>query len=264
MSAERNIVWIASYPKSGNTWVRFMACNLVYGPQGSAEALNFLAPDVHEMGAQRLAAHSGLAKTHLRFSQAMPLAERTAAVVYVVRRPADVLISNFNYARRSVGEAGGSRDAFDRYFESFLEHRGDPRWHQLGMGSWEDNVRSWLAARRAFRLILLKYEDLSANPRHACALLSSFLGVRRSDQEIDQAVAHSSFGRLQEIEANDIREKRVGIFYKPYLQPAIDAGLRFMRSGAVGDSGNLLTLEQRQRIEETFHGLSAELGYSSE
>src|SRR5271166_6638334 len=118
----RNIVWIASYPKSGNTWVRFMACNLLFGRQESAEALSLLAPDVHELGPQIIeSGHAGLVKTHFRHSPDLPLAERTAAAIYVVRAPADVLASNFHYARRSGTAFDETREAFDRHVDSFVE-----------------------------------------------------------------------------------------------------------------------------------------------
>ena len=261
MSALRNIVWIASYPKSGNTWMRFMACNLLFGPQQSAEALSFLAPDIHEVGPQPLAAHSGLVKTHFLHSPALPLAERTAAAIYVVRQPADVLESNFHYSRRSAGLAGESREEFDRYVDAFIQHRGDPRWLQLGMGSWEDNVRSWLGARHPFRVIPVRYEDLTADPRKVCAMLAQLFRPESTDLEIDAAVANSSFDRMRELEAADIRERRIGIFYKPYLQAAIDSGRRFMRSGEVGGGARRLTPEQRVRLATTFNKLHAELGY---
>jgi hypothetical protein len=238
-----------------------MACNLIFGRQESSEALNALAPDLHEFGAQRLGSYSGLVKTHFPYSSALPLADRTAGAIYVVRRPADVLVSNFHYGRRSAGTAEESRDAFDRYVESFLKNRGDPRWIEFGMGSWEDNVRGWLAARQILPVALIRYEELSADPKQSCAMLSQFLKLDRSDQHIDQAVANSSFDRLREIEAADIREQRLGIFYKPYLQPAINSGLRFMRSGAVGDGDRLLTSDQRIRVAKAFEELTAQLGY---
>src|SRR5271156_62773 len=101
--APKNIVWIASYPKSGNTWVRFMACNLLYGRQESAAAVSVLAPDIHEKARELIErAHAGFVKTHFACSPDMPMAERTAAAIYVVRRPEDVLVSNFYYAQRSA------------------------------------------------------------------------------------------------------------------------------------------------------------------
>lgn len=260
--APKDIVWIASYPKSGNTWVRFMACNLLYGRQESAAAVGALAPDIHEMpGGLRAAAHAGLLKTHFACSPSLPLAERTAAAIYVVRRPEDVLVSNFFYAQRSTAQADASRAAFDRYFEEFLIHRGDPRWMRLGMGSWVENVRSWLHAPRSFPVLPIAFEDLSRDPHGVALRLAKLLRPHSTDEEIRQAVENSSFQRLREIEEADIAKKRVGIFYKPYLEPSIAAGRRFMRQGAVGAGVELLTREQRARLHEAFGPLMAQLGY---
>src|SRR5271166_938951 len=95
---EQSIIWIASYPKSGNTWVRFLACNLLFGRQVSAAALNALVPDLHEMQAATDPAPRGLLKTHFAYSPDLPCARYTAAAIYVVRNPADVLASNFFYS----------------------------------------------------------------------------------------------------------------------------------------------------------------------
>src|ERR1700730_13655397 len=116
-------VWIASYPKSGNTWVRFMACNLLYGPQDSAAALNTLAPDIHEMEATVGPAPASLLKTHFGFSPLLPHVDQTAAAIYVVRDPADVLASNFFYSQRSGPQFDASPEGFDRYVDAFIEHR---------------------------------------------------------------------------------------------------------------------------------------------
>ena len=261
MSAAPGIVWIASYPKSGNTWVRFILCNLLFGSQTSAAGLNNLAPDIHELGPLALASHMGLVKTHFLLSPAMPLVERSLAGIYVVRHPADVLLSNFHYARRSAGLAEASRREFDEYFDEFLQHRGDPRWIRGGMGSWEESVRAWLFASRGFPVVPIKYEDLKADPMTACQMLVERFALKRSAQEIRQAVADSSFDRLREIEMTDIRERRVGIFYKPYLQPAIGAGRRFMRKGVSGEGMEHLTAEQRTRLQNAFESLTSSLGY---
>jgi hypothetical protein len=261
-NAARNIVWIASYPKSGNTWVRFMACNLLFGRQDSAEALNVLAPDLHELGPQLVeSGHTGFVKTHFRHSPALPFADATAAAIYVVREPADVLASSFHYAQRSAAIADASREAFDRYVEAFVQNRGDPRWIKLGMGSWEENVRSWLRAPHPFPVIPIRYEDLSADPRSVCGMLAQLLRPNSTAQEIDAAVANSSFARMREVEDADIRGRRIGIFYKPYLQSSIDSGRRFMRSGTVGEGARILSSEQRARLREVFEPLVTELGY---
>ena len=260
-AAPRNIVWIASYPKSGNTWVRFMACNLLFGRQESASALAAFAPDIHETGNSAAAIPSGLLKTHFAFSPSLPCAERTAAAIYVVRDPADVLASNFFYAQRSAPGSDDSPAAFDRYFDKFVENRGDPRWISHGMGSWEDNVLSWLKTPHPFPVLRIRYEDLSADPAGACRAIAALLRPASTDEELRQAVLNSSFSRMREIERADIREKRVGIFYKPYLQASIDSGSRFMRRGVVGDGSARLSADQRMRLRSEFEPLLRELGY---
>jgi hypothetical protein len=262
MTGTRNIVWIASYPKSGNTWLRFMLCNLLYGKQSSAAALNQLIPDVHELPAnlpERGA--GGLLKTHFMHSAALPLERRTAACIYIVRHPADVLVSNFHYAVRAAAGSEPSQAALDRYVDEFIAHRGDPRWTRLGMGTWEGNIESWLGRRHDFPVKLLRYEDIQQDPRRTCEALSQWLGAGSTPERIEEAVAHSSFASMQAIEASDIEERRVGIFYKPYLEASIRTGRRFMRRGLSGDGAGSLSGTQQVRLTDVFRPLLRELRY---
>lgn len=254
-------MWLASYPKSGNTWVRFMACNLLYGRQESASSVSALIPDIHELGPHaRNFSRAGLVKTHFVHSPSVPLMERTAGAIYVLRRPEDVAVSNFHYAQRSAA-VDGSGESFARYVDAFIACRGDPRWRDLGMGSWEENVRSWLRIQHGFPVMLIKYEDLSRDPEGICGQLAQLLRPNATPGEIRAAADNSSFQRMREIEASDIRNRRVGIFYKPYLQDSIDAGRRFMRQGSVGGGAAELTVDQRARLTAAFASLLGELGY---
>ncbi len=258
----RTILWIASYPKSGNTWVRFLACNLVFGPQDSAAALNRLAPDIHELpGRLEAPAAPMFLKTHFPFSSVLPNAECTAGALYIVRHPADVMLSNFHYVRRRGGPNGDDRAAFSRYLDRYLAARGDPRWIDLKMGRWDEHVRSWLGVQHPFPVLPLRYEDLLAGPERGARQICAFLGLTRSDAEIERAVAGASFGRMREIERSDIEARQVGIFYKPYLQQSIDAGLRFMRAGKAGEGAQALTADERRRVEAAFGLVMRELGY---
>ena len=272
MSAtDKTVVWIASYPKSGNTWVRFLLCNLLFGPQESAAALNRLAPDVHELGPNPQPPSMPLImKTHFAFSPMLPLAAHTAAAIYVVRDPADVMLSNFHYSRRSgagtgtgagAGAGDGEAAALSAYVDQYLTAQGDPRWIRLGMGTWSEHVRSWLAVKHPFPVLPVRYEALGADPLQVARGLCAFLGVDRDESQLARAVQGASFERLREIEEADIRGQSVGIFYKPYLRPSIDAGLRFMRAGKSGEGSKVLTPETRRRLLAAFGPLMQELGY---
>ena len=129
------------------------------------------------------------------------------------------------------------------------------------MGAWDEHVVSWLGTKYPFPVLPVRYEDLLADTQRGARQICSFLGLERTDEEIAQAVANSSFQRMRAIEEVDIRNRNVGIFYKPYLQSSIDAGMRFMRSGKAGEAALVLTPEQRQRTLDTFGPLRRELGY---
>lgn len=261
--ATGTVIWIVSYPKSGNTWVRFLLCNLFFGPQESAAALSRLAPDIHEFATipEPPAAHTFI-KTHYPFSPELPLASHTAAAIYVVREPADVMLSNFHYSRRSGVATTDSSAALGQYVEEYLTARGDPRWIQARMGSWDEHVRSWLGVQHPFPVLPVRYEDLLADGHGGARRICAFLGLTRTEQEIAQAVAGASFRRMQEIEEADIRNENIGIFYKPYLRQSIDTGRRFMRSGKAGEAALVLSPEQRRRATAVFEPLMRELGYS--
>jgi hypothetical protein len=258
----KTAVWIASYPKSGNTWVRFMLCNLLFGAQSSAASLNALAPDLHELGTPaECPRERTLLKTHFCFSPALPLAAHTAAAIYIVRHPADVLLSNYHYSRRSGSSAiAEDRAAFMQYFERYIEAGGDPRWIKLGMGTWEQNVSSWTRPQE-FPVLTLRYEDLLTDAPAVLEKVCRFLALERSREDISRAAAGASFERMRAIEEADIRAQRVGIFYKPYLREPIEAGLRFMRAGRNGEAARILSLEQQQSVQRTFGPMMLELGY---
>ena len=263
--ARRTVTWLASYPKSGNTWLRFLAVNLVFGPQESAATLGRLVPDLHEMsGVPAPPEQPVLIKTHFACTPQLPLFSATSGAIYIVRHPADVMVSNFHYARRSGAITKDATAEWARYVDDFIVHRGDPRWIQLGMGSWEQNVVSWFRDDLPFRVARVRYEDVLAAPLEAARGLAALLRPDATAQEITRAAQACSFKRMREIEESDIRNQRVGIFYKPYLKGAIDAGARFMRGGRAGDAQALLSDTQRARFEEAFGPLMQALGYSGE
>jgi hypothetical protein len=261
---EKTVVWIASYPKSGNTWVRFLVCNLVFGLQDSAAALNHLAPDIHELAVVPEPPTAPVfIKTHFSLSPTLPLAAHTAAAIYVVRNPADVMLSNFHYSRRSGPATEEAQPNLEEYVYQYLAAHGDPRWIKARMGTWDSHVQSWLATGHSFPVLPLRYEDLLADGRNGAQQICSFLGLVRSDEEIERAVTGASFQRMRQIEEADIRSQNVGIFFKPYLQRSIGAGLRFMRAGKAGEGAKVLSAEQLQGVVATFGPFMRQLGYEA-
>lgn len=264
------VIWIASYPKSGNTWLRFLACNLIFGPRESASELNHLAPDLHELKVP-LPVPSTLVmmKTHLAFSPLHPLASATRAAIYVVRDPADVLLSNFHYshiealpkAKADPSDASEEEASFRAYVDAFIANGGDPRWFGFGMGNWEQNVASWIGRPHPFPVLSLRFEDMLKNPEKGAASICALLGLNRSREEIAQAVAGATFEKMRQIEEADIREEREGIFFSPQIRDPLAAGWRFMRSGRSGEGHQRLSAEQRERLAAVTGPLARKFGY---
>lgn len=130
-------------------------------------------------------------------------------------------------------------------------------------GSWTEHVDSWLGREKDFPLLTLRYEEMLADATGTARRICQFLKLSKSDAQIEQAAANSSFDALRRIEESDIQQKRVGIFYKPYLQGRIEAGVRFMRSGQSGQVVKELSPELRRRFIETFGPTMERLGYSA-
>jgi hypothetical protein len=264
----RNIVWIASYPKSGNTWVRFLLSNLLYGPQESTALLNKLIPDVHASG--YVMPEPGMtpayAKTHYTMSEAMPHLERTAGYIYIVRNPVDVLLSNLNYifVTQNIPENPGLREEIRTdYLVLFLGNRGDPRWKRLGAGTWDEHVSSWCDNSRDIPRMIVRYEDMLADTLSIAMKLCKFLGLEKDPAEIQRAVDNSSFGSMRAIEEKEINNRIDGFFFSPHRKKNPSAlEHRFMNAGKFGEGNRHLSLEQRQAVLRLFQPVMERHGYS--
>src|ERR1043165_2498975 len=100
------ITWIASYPKSGNTWVRFLLANCLAGPITESMQVEGAVPTLADgLDIDRLlGALSPLCiKTHYPWSARHLFAEKTERAIVIIRHPKDILLSNLDYHRMSLG-----------------------------------------------------------------------------------------------------------------------------------------------------------------
>ena len=182
--------FLISYPKSGNTWTRFLIANLAF-PESIPDWGNIdrLIPDPAVMSKRDFAKmpRPRVIRTHDCFDP------RYKRVVYVVRDPRDVAISQYHHHRKR--KVIDDNYPFEMFIERFIA--GETCEH----GSWKEHVGSWLAARQGNpEFLLLRYEDLLLDTPVESAKVASFLGIGATAQQISQAVERSSANQLRELE----------------------------------------------------------------
>ena len=183
--------FLVSFPRSGNTWTRFLVCNLINpdDPVNFAELESripeiYYVPDRILRGFQR----PRVIKSHECFDP------RYKKIIYIVRDPRDVLISyyEFQLKRRVISD--------DCSLEEFLPHFMDSEIEPK-TGSWRDHVVSWIATRGGQKsFLLLRYEDMLADTQKESTKIASFLGLDANPERIARAVALSSADRMRKLE----------------------------------------------------------------
>ncbi len=276
----RGIIWIASYPRSGNTWTRAFINNLLHiiaNPDHSDIDLNrvepwtasenttehytrFLKKPGHsalpsEIAALRPRIQAELArqanrpiyvKTHNAnaIDHGHPLINQgvTAGAVYLVRNPLDVAISLAHYGDQSIDKA-----IADMATPGFGVN-STRNYIRTVWGSWSEHVGSW-AGRPNPATLVTRYEDLVANPHDSFAAIARHLTLQPTPEQIDRAVGLIRFERLREKEAAS------GFVEKPNYTD------RFFREGRVGQWRERLTEEQIARVVKAHHPLMRRFGY---
>lgn len=261
-----NIVWLASYPKSGNTWLRAFLANLVANRASplkpnelhdftdeearagrfsalagrpntelSIDALAALRVDVHALIAGE-AQGTRLVKTHNLCGSfdGHPLFnwQVTAGAICVVRNPLDVAVSMTHHFGLSVDEAI-ARLADDR-----VASANDELFASHIIGAWSTHVAGWadMAERAPGKVIVLRYEDLLDKPAKHFAKAAKLIGLGHDKARIDRAVKHAGFQTLAKL------EKENGFV------EAMEEQARFFHKGRANQWREVLSHAQAQRI----------------
>lgn len=198
-------VYLVSYPRSGNTWARFLLANLIR-PADTAVTFQTVAhilPDLHTDREQIEA----LSRPRIIKSHA-PLEPRYPRTIYLVRDGRDVYVSYYHYRRDKLPAGTTLADYLP------LDH-----WPC----SWGEHVSGWLdAGLPEERFLLVRYEHLAEEPERELARMAAFAGIKATAAEIAAAVQNSTFDSMRRIEDRS-GHPRAGHF----------SG-HFVRSGKVG------------------------------
>ena len=237
--------FIVSYPKSGNTWSRFLVANLLctQGPV-TLQGADDLVPSVDGQTRRCFAGmqRPRVIKSHWSFD---PSYKR---VVYVVRDPRDVALSQYHFQiKRKVLSDG---HPLDEFVERFIAGETCP------YGSWGENVASWLAARYGSPdFLLVRYEDMLKQTHAELSRIATFLGIQPEQERIAAAVENSSADRMRQL------EKLEGHKWKSTKDTRAD--ISFVRTGTSGGWKSNLPAASAARIEGAWSPLLRWLGYGA-
>jgi hypothetical protein len=255
------VVWIASYPKSGNTWLRFLLANYLKGPIDESARVEALIPDVMRRRnlSELIGSHPVVyGKTHHRWARSHPHAAETIKAVVVIRHPKDVMLSHLNYHRLDRRTEKGFTDA--AYIRIFIREGGDPAWAGEGWGTLEENVRSWTEATDIEHL-LVQYEELKADARGVMARLVEFLGLPFDSARLDMAVANSTFEQMRAIEVREKAAKKFGQVFAG-APPRPGWARYFMNEGKVRGTLKHIDPGLDSAFDARFGSFMASMGYA--
>lgn len=273
-----NIIWFASYPKSGNTWLRMfhMALNTApdeeFLPSNAGEYSNQCCSkglyqkvmhdrplrqteeEAYRMRVplqQRLSAMNAGRPVYLKtHSVNVPLDgidvfdhSLTALAIIIVRNPFDILASQFNHYRSAPDDVIKDFDNPKAVFDI----NSIARFPVL-ISSWGLNVYSWLG-EGTFPKLLLRYEDLHADDGTLWSQLARTVFRVDDEERISRAIELTRFENLKDSEI------RHGFKEKPATSE------RFFNRGEVGYGADVLTDEQKDRIWARNGALAERLGY---
>lgn len=272
----KSLMWLASYPKSGNTWMRAFLANYIFNlPQpvpinqlsrlgiGDANTLAhrrsargpFNPSDpretvrVRQMMLDTIDANGAdlnLIKTHNQNTRAFGVdlvpRHQTKGAIYVIRDPRDMAISYASHHGMSLEET------VHRLGHPENATAGNENTVHQFLGTWSDHVRSWTRAR-GFPVRTVRYEDLLSDPEPVFRKIVEFLKLGFDDTRLKKAIDFSSFDKLK------AQEQKTGFVENSDKQDV------FFRSGKSGQWQDILTPEQVQKIETDHERVMRRYGY---
>ena len=224
------IIWISSYPKSGNTWVRSIISSLIYSNNGlfNFELLkkipqypkkkyfeNFTEKfqDIHELKKYWITSQDLInSDNKIRFFKthhinckigeyAFTNRKNTLATIYVVRDPRNLVNSFTNHYKIDKNSAKKFISSPQSVTGAIGKMNNQNNIFTI-LGSWKDHYLSWTKMKD--NLLILKYEDLLLNPYKEIdkiiKFLEKFINFKNDKQKIKNIINSTSFEALKKME----------------------------------------------------------------
>jgi hypothetical protein len=237
--------FLVSFPRSGNTWMRFLMANLLF-PEENVSFANIerLIPDTSSQSSRALkrTPRPRIIKSHEYLDVRYP------RVIYLVRDPRDTALSNYHFQRKY-------RQIPDNYpIQCYVEDFVLGRLVSRDWGTWGQNVASWIyTCREKKSFLLVRYEDLIADSVGELSRVARFLGMDHSAADLSAAVQRSSAQRMRRLER---KEADVWVATRKRRQD-----IPFIGSATAGNWQQQLPPLAVKQIEFAWGELMLRLGY---
>ncbi|MTJ11409.1 sulfotransferase domain-containing protein [Anabaena sp. UHCC 0187] len=196
-----NDVYLVSYPRSGNTWMRVIMAELVYGKSGeSIEDIQYYVPDIHRKTYAKDVINSefNLIKSHHLYRRDHKEVKTYKKIIYIIRDPRDVVVSYYKYLKNLRGYPLG----FDEFILNWISGRIWPC-------SWQEHINSWIGLgnqNSGIELEILRYEDLLVNPEPELLKLGKILGIQITSEDVQRAIQAAAVDKMRAKESKGMPE----------------------------------------------------------
>lgn len=243
--AREDDLLIATYPKSGTTWVSKIVDLIMNGGdlEKSQKGAIFERVPFMESGGPGIPAATEILnkldpprviKTHLQ-ADVLPKSfwEKNCKMIYVARNAKDVAVSYYHFYRMAYGHP--EPGTWDEYLNAYMEGN-------VAFGSWAKHVKGWWEMRKKHKILYLFYEDMLEDPKREIRKVMKFMNQELPEEIVEKIHKNTSFQAMKD---NPMANYSTFPFMDHSISP-------FMRKGICGDWKNQFTVAQNERFDEYY------------
>ena len=277
------IIWLASYPKSGNTFMRSLLSSYYFSKDGNfefdllreiqqfplTEIFQKIGVDIKDkysvsknyIKAQEeinksknvifLKTHSSFCKLYNKYN--FSDLKNSLGVIYIVRDPRNVVTSFATHNSKSIENTAN-------LLIDDLAVGNENNEVEVYMGSWNFNFNSWKVFKSSDKYFLVKYEDLIKDTRKVFIETLKFINhlsfkkTAINEEKIDRVIEATNFSRMKKMEI----EKG---FNEAKIDEITGKKINFFNLGPKNNWKNQLKIEIQKKLENKFRKEMLELGY---